>query len=162
METASPYTEFGVKGIGEGGAIAPPAAIANAINDALKPLGVELLHSPITPRRIVEAVLELARKRPAERRLMKPARFAMERPRDLAAALAMIAGADGATKIIAGGQSLGPMLNLRLIEPERVIDISASAGTAADRTKRTARSSSAPARPTRILRTAASPMSRMA
>ena len=56
---------------------------------------------------------------------MKPARFAMERPRDLAAALAMIAGADGTTKIIAGGQSLGPMLNLRLIEPDRVIDISA-------------------------------------
>jgi carbon-monoxide dehydrogenase medium subunit len=56
---------------------------------------------------------------------MKPARFAMERPRDLAAALAMIAGAEGTTKIIAGGQSLGPMLNLRLIEPDRVIDISA-------------------------------------
>ncbi len=56
---------------------------------------------------------------------MKPARFAMERPRDLAAALAMIAGADGTTKIIAGGQSLGPMLNLRLIESDRVIDISA-------------------------------------
>jgi carbon-monoxide dehydrogenase large subunit len=58
METASPYTQFGVKGIGEGGAIAPPAAIANAVNDALRPLGVELLHSPITPRRIVEAVLD--------------------------------------------------------------------------------------------------------
>jgi carbon-monoxide dehydrogenase large subunit len=58
METASPYTEFGVKGVGEGGAIAPPAAIANAVNDALRPLGVELRHSPLTPRRIVEAVLE--------------------------------------------------------------------------------------------------------
>ena len=58
METASPYTEFGVKGIGEGGAIAPPAAIANAVNDALRPLGVELLHSPMTPRRIVKAVLD--------------------------------------------------------------------------------------------------------
>jgi aerobic carbon-monoxide dehydrogenase large subunit len=57
METPSPYTEFGVKGIGEGGAIAPPAAIANAINDALRPLGAELLCSPITPRRIVEAIL---------------------------------------------------------------------------------------------------------
>jgi aerobic carbon-monoxide dehydrogenase medium subunit len=55
---------------------------------------------------------------------MKPARFAMERPRDLADALGMIAGADGTTKIIAGGQSLGPMLNLRLVEPDRVIDIS--------------------------------------
>ena len=35
METPSPYTEFGQKGIGEGGAIAPPAAIVNAVNDAL-------------------------------------------------------------------------------------------------------------------------------
>jgi aerobic carbon-monoxide dehydrogenase large subunit len=64
METPSPYTLFGVKGIGEGGAIAPPAAIANAVNDALRPLGVELLHSPISPRRIVEAILA---GRPAER-----------------------------------------------------------------------------------------------
>jgi carbon-monoxide dehydrogenase large subunit len=57
METPSPYTQFGVKGIGEGGAIAPPAAIANAVNDALRPLGVELMQSPITPRRIIEAIL---------------------------------------------------------------------------------------------------------
>ncbi len=56
LETLSPWTEFGVKGIGEGGAIAPPAAIANAINDALKPLGVELTTSPMTPRRIAEAI----------------------------------------------------------------------------------------------------------
>src|SRR5258705_10378046 len=57
MEAPSPYTRCGVKGIGEGGAIAPPAAIANAVNDALRPLGVELMQSPITPYRIVEAVL---------------------------------------------------------------------------------------------------------
>jgi aerobic carbon-monoxide dehydrogenase large subunit len=56
METASPYTRFGQKGLGEGGAIAPPAAITNAINDALAPLGAELLISPVTPRRIVEAI----------------------------------------------------------------------------------------------------------
>ncbi|MGA0532971.1 xanthine dehydrogenase family protein molybdopterin-binding subunit [Hansschlegelia sp. KR7-227] len=67
METPSPYTRFGVKGIGEGGAIAPPAAIANAINDALRPLGIEMLASPVTPRRIVEAVLA-ARGAAAERR----------------------------------------------------------------------------------------------
>jgi aerobic carbon-monoxide dehydrogenase large subunit len=57
METLSPYTEFGVKGIGEGGAIAPPAAITNAVNDALRSLGAaELLHSPVTPRRVLEAI----------------------------------------------------------------------------------------------------------
>jgi carbon-monoxide dehydrogenase large subunit len=56
MESLSPYTEFGVKGVGEGGAIAPPAAIANAINDALRPLSVELLVSPITPQRVLAAI----------------------------------------------------------------------------------------------------------
>jgi len=37
-------------------AIAPPAAITNAMNDALKGLGVELLVSPVTPRRVLEAI----------------------------------------------------------------------------------------------------------
>ena len=56
MQTPSPYTRFGVKGIGEGGCIAPPGAITNAINDALYPLGAELNVLPVTPRRIVEAI----------------------------------------------------------------------------------------------------------
>jgi aerobic carbon-monoxide dehydrogenase large subunit len=56
METPSPYTQFGQKGLGEGGAIAPPAAITNAINDALKGLGAEILVSPATPARIVAAI----------------------------------------------------------------------------------------------------------
>jgi carbon-monoxide dehydrogenase large subunit len=64
METLAPYTEFGVKGLGEGGAIAPPAAIGNAVNDALRPLGAELLHSPMTPRRVLEAIQAAKRKAP--------------------------------------------------------------------------------------------------
>jgi carbon-monoxide dehydrogenase large subunit len=56
MQTPSPYTEFGVKGIGESGAIGPPAAIASAINDALRPLCAEVCASPMTPRRIFEAI----------------------------------------------------------------------------------------------------------
>jgi carbon-monoxide dehydrogenase medium subunit len=55
---------------------------------------------------------------------MKAAAFAYERPGDLNGALALMADTGRATKIIAGGQSLGPMLNLRLIEPDLVIDIS--------------------------------------
>jgi carbon-monoxide dehydrogenase medium subunit len=54
---------------------------------------------------------------------MKAAPFAYERPSNLKAALALMANAQGATKIIAGGQSLGPMLNLRLVEPDLIIDI---------------------------------------
>ena len=60
MHTPSPYTEFGIKGMGEGGAIAPPAAIFNAVNDALAPLGVELAQTPLTPRRL-RAALERAK-----------------------------------------------------------------------------------------------------
>ena len=58
METPSPNTKFGIKGIGEGGAIAPPAAIGNAINDALASLRVELCESPMSPRRILAAIAE--------------------------------------------------------------------------------------------------------
>jgi carbon-monoxide dehydrogenase large subunit len=58
LETPSPNTFFGQKGIGEGGAIAPPAAIANAVNDALAPVGVEITDSPLTPRRIAEAIMQ--------------------------------------------------------------------------------------------------------
>jgi aerobic carbon-monoxide dehydrogenase large subunit len=57
METPSPLTSFGQKGIGEGGAIGPPAAIANAVNDALAPLGVAIHELPITPRRVLAALL---------------------------------------------------------------------------------------------------------
>ena len=56
MHTPSPYTEFGIKGMGEGGAIAPPAVIFNAVNDALAPLGVELAQTPLTPHRLRAAL----------------------------------------------------------------------------------------------------------
>lgn len=56
FETPSPHTEFGAKGMGEGGAIAPPAAIFNAVNDALRDFGVELKETPLTPRKVLEAL----------------------------------------------------------------------------------------------------------
>ena len=58
---------------------------------------------------------------------MKAAAFAYERPSDLRAALALMAETREAAKIIAGGQSLGPMLNLRLVQPELIIDITSLA-----------------------------------
>ncbi|MBV8187773.1 MAG: xanthine dehydrogenase family protein molybdopterin-binding subunit, partial [Alphaproteobacteria bacterium] len=56
LETPSPWTTFGQKGIGESGAIGPPAAIVNAINDALSPLGAEVLDLPATPARVLAAI----------------------------------------------------------------------------------------------------------
>jgi aerobic carbon-monoxide dehydrogenase large subunit len=58
-ETLSPFSAHGIKGVGEGGAIAPAAAIVNAINDALQPLGAELSEIPATPQRVLAAI-ELA------------------------------------------------------------------------------------------------------
>ena len=58
---------------------------------------------------------------------MKPAPFGYDRPRDLCAALSMLAASNGSAKIIAGGQSLGPMLNLRLVQPDLLVDITAIA-----------------------------------
>ncbi|MEA2839968.1 MAG: aerobic carbon-monoxide dehydrogenase medium subunit [Methylobacteriaceae bacterium] len=56
---------------------------------------------------------------------MKPARFDYERPSDLRTALELLAGENTTAKVLAGGQSLGPLLNLRLVQPDVVIDITA-------------------------------------
>jgi carbon-monoxide dehydrogenase large subunit len=56
METPSPYTEHGIKGVGEGGPIAAAPVIANAINDALRPIGAEVGETPMTPRRVLAAI----------------------------------------------------------------------------------------------------------
>jgi aerobic carbon-monoxide dehydrogenase large subunit len=55
LETPSPFTPLGVKGLGESGAIAVPAAIANAVADALAPLGVRHLDPPYTPEKLWRA-----------------------------------------------------------------------------------------------------------
>ena len=49
LETPSPLTPGGYKGMGEGGTIGAPAAIANAVADAMKPLGVAITALPILP-----------------------------------------------------------------------------------------------------------------
>ena len=61
QHSPSPRNPFGVKGVGEGGPIAPPAAIANAVVDALRPLKVEFNETPIAPHQIVEAARALKR-----------------------------------------------------------------------------------------------------
>jgi len=54
---------------------------------------------------------------------VKPSRFDYERPADLAGVIALTRREDIAVKILAGGQSLGPMLNLRLVQPDLLVDI---------------------------------------
>jgi aerobic carbon-monoxide dehydrogenase large subunit len=54
--TPSPFTCFGIKGIGEAGAIGSPPAIVNAVLDALAPLGVTHLDMPLHPERVLAAI----------------------------------------------------------------------------------------------------------
>ena len=58
VETPSPFTEFGIKGGGEGGRMGAPPAITAAVEDALRPLGVKVDGLPITPMRVRELIRE--------------------------------------------------------------------------------------------------------
>ncbi|WP_329549786.1 xanthine dehydrogenase family protein molybdopterin-binding subunit [Streptomyces sp. NBC_01356] len=56
LETPSAFTETGAKGAGEGGTIGAPAAVLNAVNDALRATGVELDNTPVTPETVHRAL----------------------------------------------------------------------------------------------------------
>jgi carbon-monoxide dehydrogenase large subunit len=61
LETIAQASITKAKGLGEGGAIGAPAAVVNAINDALSPFGVSIDEFPATPRRIRTALRSAAR-----------------------------------------------------------------------------------------------------
>jgi carbon-monoxide dehydrogenase large subunit len=56
--TPTPHNPDGMKGCGEGGAIGPPAAIANAVSDALSPFGINVTRTPVTPQRVYDLLVE--------------------------------------------------------------------------------------------------------
>jgi carbon-monoxide dehydrogenase large subunit len=58
LEYPSPRNPLGIKGLGEGGAISPPAAIANAIEDALQPFNVKITETPVSPARLLALIQE--------------------------------------------------------------------------------------------------------
>jgi carbon-monoxide dehydrogenase large subunit len=58
LETPSAFSETGAKGMGEGGTIGAPAAILNAVNDALAGTGVSFDHIPVLPQELSAALAE--------------------------------------------------------------------------------------------------------
>ena len=56
QEFLSDLNPFGIKGCGEGGAVSPPAAIANAVADALRPLRVNVNRVPLGPAALLELI----------------------------------------------------------------------------------------------------------
>ena len=61
LEIPSPLNPLGVKGLGEGGAVGAHAAVANAVADALLPLGIKVLSTPLSPGVIGSLVHRLRR-----------------------------------------------------------------------------------------------------
>ncbi|MBF9052067.1 molybdopterin-dependent oxidoreductase [Roseobacter sp. HKCCD9010] len=59
VETPTQESELGAKGAGEAGTAGAPAAVMNAINDALRPLGAQVTEMPFTPERILRAVRKI-------------------------------------------------------------------------------------------------------
>jgi carbon-monoxide dehydrogenase large subunit len=57
VHSPSPLNPMGVKGAGEGGTIPAPAAIANAVEDALRPFGTRITEIPVTPAKIIDALM---------------------------------------------------------------------------------------------------------
>ena len=142
---------LGVKGVGEAGTIASTPAVVNAIVDALRPLGINDVTMPCTPERVWRAIQEarggeqasaaeqhaarqsdqtqghspqgIGNAGPDRRRGMIPAKFDYVRPGSLDEAVRALAGGGDDAKVIAGGQSLLPLLRLRLAYPELLVDV---------------------------------------
>ena len=109
FESPSPFTPLGAKGVGEGNCMSTPVCIANAVADAL---GVAA-HRPAA---------DAGQARGADAG-MKPAPFDYLRAETLAEAHAALAAEGGDAAVIAGGQSLVPLLSMRMARPKLVVDI---------------------------------------
>jgi hypothetical protein len=68
LATLTPASITGAKGVGEGGAIGAPAAVLNAVSDALRPFGIGIHEMPATPRRIRELLRDCPSPWPSPRK----------------------------------------------------------------------------------------------
>ena len=103
---------LGVKGIGEAGTIAATPAVAAAVLDAIRPLGVTELDMPLTPMRVWQAIQEGGAR-------MITAPFDYEAPESLDEAIRMLHENGEDAKLLAGGHSLLPLMKVRLAAPTR-------------------------------------------
>ena len=145
--TASTTNTLGTKGVGEAGTIASTPAVVNAVVDAVRHLGINDIQMPCTPERVWRAIHDVAgsgttdtegaamphfdestgmqgttdRTDGAQRVI--PTQFDYLAPSSVEEALAALAEHGDDAKVIAGGQSLLPVLRMRLNAPEVVIDL---------------------------------------
>ena len=146
---AATSNPLGAKGVGEAGCIASTPAVVNAALDAVRHLGCERHpHAADTRTRLAgdppgrrrrgprhrgherlrrgldrDLVRRVHRRVVAGRGPMIPAPFAYARPTTLDEALQAVASGGEDVKILAGGQSLIPVMRLRLAAPETIVDL---------------------------------------
>ena len=144
-ETPATTNPLGVKGVGEAGAIASTPAVVNAVVDAVRHLGIHDIPNAVyaasglvgDPERLQGrcdarqqsdgrrqrlAVSQCSNQR--WRCSMIPAPFDYVAPESVADALAALRSDSEEIKVIAGGQSLLPVLKLRLAAPTLLVDLS--------------------------------------
>ena len=119
-ESPSPFTPLGAKGVGEGNCMSTPVCIANAIADAL---GLDALDLPATPAKLAAHLHGPEPPRAASRRgreeAVKPAPFDYVRAESLDEALDVLPTKVRTPRVLAGGQTLVPMLNMRMARLKR-------------------------------------------
>ena len=125
--TLCTHNPLGVKGCGEAGAIGAPAAIINAIVDALKPLGVAACrHAGDAGAAVARHPTAPSRRSPRNRERHRCTNSTITSPTSLADA-AKLLGADEEAKLVAGGMTLIPTLKQRLAKPSDLVDLGAIA-----------------------------------
>ena len=126
QETPTPFTPLGTKGVGESGVGAPLGALCSAIENALPELDIRLTELPLTPGRVWEAIQrgpDEARGRRDGDRLMLAKEFEFHAPEEVDAALDLLGNGGGIVKVLAGGMSLVPAMNLGLVRPDTVLSL---------------------------------------
>ena len=122
--TRCPSNPLGIKGCGEAGAIAAPAAVINAITDAI---GTEQIAMPATPAAVWAALKKSrasCRTRHETRNKRRTAMYAFtfHRPQTVRQAAGLLTKNEDA-KLLAGGQTLLPTMKLRLAGPPQIVDM---------------------------------------
>ena len=139
-ETPSPFTALGAKGLGEGNTMSAPGRDRERRRRRAR-------------RRRRRAAADPAARLGAAR-AVKPAPFRYERPDTVEEAAALLAEHGDEAKVLAGGQSLVPVLNMRLLRPAVLVDVNRVVGarpgsTASAWARRCARTTSAATRSSR-------------
>ena len=157
-ETPATTNALGVKGVGEAGTIASTPAVVNAVVDAVRPMGINDIEMPCSPHRVWSAIQNASsgrsdagrqpdgrRQRRCRRTTPRPAKEVPHDPgivrlrgaESVADALAALRSDAEEIKVLAGGQSLLPVLKLRLAAPTLIVDLGRIPGSRASATTAT-------------------------